>query len=389
MKKSFSYIDLFSGIGGFHQAMSYYGGRCVLASEIDPHAIRVYKANYGIDSGRNIRDIKDDQIPDHDVLCAGFPCQTFSKAGKRQGFMDEIRGTLFFEIARILRVKHPRFILLENVKNLATHDGGHTYETICRTLKRLGYQIPGEPLILSPHQFGVPHFRERLFIPGVYNPDHAEEPLRLQFDDLKKKSDNSIYTILDENENDERYRLSDHVVDVLTAWDEFYHGVDVKVIGFPVWSDFFKSTSIDPSFPEWKRLFVKKNQELYQRNKTFIDAWLKKWHNLETFTPTERKFEWQCGRDVESIWDAVIQIRPSGVRVKKPDTFQALVALVQTPIIGRYRRKLSVREAARLQSFPDSFSPDASLLKAYKQLGNSVNVIVLEKIFEKMMEAAG
>lgn len=381
-KRKFKFIDLFSGIGGFHQALASFGGECVLASDIDANAIKVYKNNYGIDSNINVRDIKNEDIPDHDVLCAGFPCQAFSKAGKQEGFMDQTRGTLFFEVARILNAKHPRYILLENVRNLISHDNGHTYEVICDTLKKLGYRIPAEPLILSPHQFGVPQVRERVYIPGIYDPKNSDKPLEIKFDKLLDKKDNSIDTILDPTETNPVYSISDHIKDVLTAWDEFYHGVDVDIIGFPVWSSYFKTKRIDSSYPEWKKDFVRKNQELYLRNKDFIDGWLKKWNNLKDFTPTERKFEWQCGTTIKSIWEGVIQIRPSGVRVKKPDIFQALVALVQTPIIGKYKRKLSVREAARLQSFPDSFIPDDNMQQAYKQFGNSVNVNVVKEIFK-------
>lgn len=385
-KQSFNFIDLFSGIGGFHQALSSFGGKCVLASDIDANAIKVYKNNYGIDSNVNVRDIKDDKVPDHDVLCAGFPCQAFSKAGKQEGFMDQTRGTLFFEVARILKAKHPRYILLENVRNLVSHDNGNTFKVICETLKSLGYRIPKDALILSPHQFGVPQVRERVYIPGIYDPENVDKPLEIKFDKLLDKKDNSIDTVLDPNENDPYYALSEHTIDVLTAWDEFYHGLDVKIIGFPVWSSYFKTKGVDPSFPEWKKDFVRKNQELYQRNKEFIDEWLKKWKYLKGFTPTERKFEWQCGTNINSIWEGVIQIRPSGVRVKKPDIFQALVALVQTPIVGKYRRKLSVREAARLQSFPDSFIPDENKQQAYKQFGNSVNINVVKEIFRIMIQ---
>ena len=385
-KKSFTFIDLFSGIGGFHQALSSFGGKCVLASDIDENAIKVYKNNYGIDSNINVRDIKDVDVPDHDVLCAGFPCQTFSKAGKQEGFMDQTRGTLFFEVARILKAKHPKYILLENVRNLVSHDNGNTFRVICETLKSLGYRIPKDALILSPHQFGVPQVRERVYIPGIYDPINADEPLEIKFDKFLSKSDNSIDTVLDPSENDPYYFVNKHTLDVLTAWDEFYHGLDTRVIGFPVWSSYFKTKEIDPTFPQWKKDFVRKNQELYQRNKSFIDEWLRKWNNLRGFTPTERKFEWQCGTNISSIWEGVIQIRPSGVRVKKPDIFQALVALVQTPIIGKFKRRLSVREAARLQSFPDSFIPDDNKQQAYKQFGNSVNVNVVKKIFEKMIE---
>lgn len=382
--EKFKFIDLFSGIGGFHQAMASFGGECVLASDIDEAAIRVYKENYGIDSNINVRDIKDEDVPDHDVLCAGFPCQAFSKAGKREGFLDQTRGTLFFEVARILKAKHPKYIMLENVRNLVSHDDGNTYKVICETLYGLGYRLTKEPLILSPYQFGVPQVRERIYIPGIYDPQNVDKPLDMKFDNLKEKSENSIYSILDEQENSKEYKLSKHTIDVLTCWDEFYKGIDIKVIGFPVWEAYFKTTTIDPSFPTWKQEFVRKNQELYQRNKKFIDKWLAKWNNLNDFTPTERKFEWQCGRSIDTIWEGVIQIRPSGVRVKKPDIFQALVALVQTPIIGKYKRKLSVREAARLQSFPDTFIPDSNRQQAYKQLGNSVNIKVLQEIFKQL-----
>ena len=386
MQKKYSFVDLFSGIGGFHQAMSSFGGKCVFASEIDPAAIKVYLENYGIDSGKNIRDVRDEDIPDHDVLCAGFPCQAFSKAGKQLGFMDKIRGTLFFEVARILKAKHPKYIILENVKNLTSHDEGNTYRTICETLRELGYRIPKEPLILSPHQFGIPHIRERLFIPGVFDPKNSDQPLDFTFDKLLLKENNSIDDILENDACPDYCKLNPHTLDVLTAWDEFYHGLDVKTIGFPVWASFLKTDRIDPKFPKWKQDFVRKNQELYRRNKTFIDSWLKKWNNLRGFTPTQKKFEWQCGEKISSLWEGIIQIRPSGVRVKKPDAFQALVALVQTPIVGKYKRKLTVREAARLQSFPEEFKPDNSPLRAYKQFGNSVNVVVVQNIFKKLIE---
>ena len=384
--KKFKFIDLFSGIGGFHQAMTFFGGECVLASDIDKSAIEVYKKNYNIDSNINIRDLKDDDVPDHDVLCAGFPCQAFSKAGKREGFLDQIRGTLFFEVARILKAKHPKYIMLENVRNLVSHDNGNTFKVIKETLKGLGYRLTDKPLILSPYQFGVPQVRERVYIPGIYDPENVDKPLNIEFDRLLDKSENSVYSILDENENSKETQLSKHTMDVLTCWDEFYKGIDIKVIGFPVWEKYFKTKEIDVDLPERKKEFIRKNQDLYKRNKKFIDSWLKKWKNLMDFTPTERKFEWQCGKSINSVFDGIIQIRPSGVRVKKPDTFQALVALVQTPIIGKYKRRLSIREAARLQSFPDSFIPDTNKQQAYKQLGNSVNVKVLEEIFKELIK---
>lgn len=383
----FKFIDLFSGIGGFHQAMKEFGGECVLASEIDANAIKVYLNNYNIDSNRDIRAIKEQDIPNHDVLCAGFPCQTFSKAGKRAGFLDKTRGTLFFEIVRILNAKHPKYILLENVRNLVSHDNGNTYKTICSSLKELGYRIPDKPLILSPHQFGVPQVRERIFIPGFYDPDHVEEPLEIKFEGLLSKSENSIFSICDPFENDKKYQLSNHTNTVLNAWDEFYKGIDIKTIGFPIWFDYFDKQAEETVLPDRKATFIRKNNELYQRNKNFIDAWSDRWKVKQTFTQTERKFEWQAGQNINSLWEGVIQFRPSGIRVKKPDIFQALVALVQTPIIGPYKRKLSLKEAARLQSFPDDFIPDDNMQQAYKQFGNAVNVLVVKEVFKKLIKA--
>lgn len=385
LKRGFKFIDLFSGIGGFHQAMESFGGKCVLASDIDAECIKVYKKNYGINSDHNIRDIKDEKVPHHDVLCAGFPCQAFSKAGKQEGFYDQTRGTLFFEVARILKAKHPKYIMLENVRNLVSHDGGNTYRVICETLHALGYRLTKDPLILSPYQFGIPQVRERIYIPGVYDPEHVDDPIELNLGKLKKKSDCNIDTILEPNA-DPSYQISQHMIDVLTCWDEFYHGINQKVIGFPVWSSYFKTVSVSPSLPDWKLDFIRKNQKLYLDNQTFIDGWLKRWNNLRGFNPTERKFEWQAGTSEQSIWDCLIQSRPSGIRVKKPDVFPALVAIVQTPIIGKYKRKITVREAARLQSFPDSFQPDENKQAAYKQFGNSVNILILKKVFKALIK---
>src|SRR5574344_331301 len=379
IKANFTFIDLFSGIGGFHQALASFGGRCVLASDIDKECIKVYKANYGIDSGHNVRDIKDEDVPDHDVLCAGFPCQAFSKAGKQLGFYDQTRGTLFFEVARILKAKHPKYIMLENVRNLVSHDGGNTFHVIRRTLHDLAYRLEAEPRILSPYQFGIPQIRERVYILGVYDPKRADQPLEIKLPKLMEKSDNSIDSVLEKNA-DPSYRISAHQEQVLQAWDDFYHGINMKVIGFPVWVAYFKHKAT-PDMPDWKQDFIQKNNRLYQENKTFIDSWLKANKNLKEWTPSERKFEWQAGTAEDSIWKCLIQYRPSGIRVKKPDCFPALVAIVQTPIIGKYRRKMTVREEARLQSFPDGFIPSSNRLLAYQQFGNSVNVSVLRVLF--------
>ena len=136
----------------------------------------------------------------------------------------------------------------------------------------------------------------------------------------------------------------------------------------------------------WKQEFIRKNQNLYLNNKKFIDKWLKKHNNLEDLTPTQRKFEYQAGTEIDTIWEGVIQFRPSGIRVKRPTCFPALVAMVQIPIIGRYKRRLSVRECGRLQSFPESFKPCENTHQAYKQFGNSVNVKIIELLYNELIK---
>jgi DNA (cytosine-5)-methyltransferase 1 len=159
----FTYIDLFAGIGGFHQAADTLGGRCVFACEIDANAQCAYKANYGIQPHGDITKINAKDIPDHDILFAGFPCQPFSIIGEMKGFEDT-RGTLFFEIARILSEKRPKMFMLENVKQLSTHDRGNTLKTILKTLEDLGYTTYWK--VLNALDFGLPQKRERTIIVG-------------------------------------------------------------------------------------------------------------------------------------------------------------------------------------------------------------------------------
>lgn len=372
MKKSdkkFKFIDLFSGIGGFHQAMSSLGGECVFASEIDQYAIETYLQNYNINSDYDITKVESKDIPKYDVLCAGFPCQAFSKAGKQLGFFDEIKGTLFFQVARIVQTTKPKFIILENVRNLISHDKGNTIKVIKESLRNLNYNF--EVVVMSPHQLGIPQLRERVYILGIRN-DLYDKKMEFVIPDKNEISLHQ-HQILEINADD-KYKISKHEQKVLTCWGEFYSGIKEKVIGFPIWASEFKKRSISKDIPKWKADFCKKNRQLYLNNKKFIDKWLKKWGNLSDFTPTERKFEWQAGKDINSIWQAFIQFRPSGIRVKRPDAFPALVAMVQIPIIAQYKRRLTPREAARLQSFPDTFIPNSNDHQAYKQFGNAVNV---------------
>ena len=191
----FKFIDLFAGIGGFRLAMQNLGGKCVFTSEWDKEAKRTYKANFG---ERPFGDITKEEtkafIPDgFDLLCAGFPCQAFSIAGKRGGFEDT-RGTLFFDVAEIIKRKQPKAIFLENVKGLRNHNGGKTLATILNVLRNdLGYFVP-EPQIINAKEFGVPQNRERIYIVGFRNDlgiESFEYPKptnkKVSFSDIKEK----------------------------------------------------------------------------------------------------------------------------------------------------------------------------------------------------------
>lgn len=162
-KSKFTFIDLFAGIGGFHSAAAALGGKCLFASEIDTHAKETYLANYGILPEGDITKIKAKNIPDHDVLLAGFPCQPFSIIGNRLGF-DDIRGTLFFDIARILKEKKPKLFILENVKQLATHNKGKTLSVILDKLQSLGYTVYWS--VLNALDYSLPQKRERVVFVG-------------------------------------------------------------------------------------------------------------------------------------------------------------------------------------------------------------------------------
>ncbi|MFK5975956.1 MAG: DNA (cytosine-5-)-methyltransferase [Sulfurovum sp.] len=155
------YIDLFAGIGGFHQAMSSFGAQCVFASEWDKDCQDTYEANYEMRPYGDITQIEADEIPPHDIICAGFPCQAFSISGKQKGFEDT-RGTLFFDVVRIAKYHKPKVMILENVKNFEKHDGGKTLSVVKETLQELGYTLFHK--VLNASHFGVPQKRERIFI---------------------------------------------------------------------------------------------------------------------------------------------------------------------------------------------------------------------------------
>lgn len=397
---SFRFLDICSGIGGFHQAMSALGGECVGASEIDESCIDTYLANFPHTPMLGDLDKIDDpsSLPSFDVLCAGFPCQPFSKAGKQLGFSDKSRGHLFFRILDIIDT-HPevRAILLENVRNLA--DNKAYWQTIRDELKSRDFVITEDPLILSPSDFGIPQNRERVFILGIRRNAKDDRVLpnsRITEGDLDLRKarcgEHAAFDVLDD-EVDPTYALSPDKEEALLAWDEFRKETHMRTVGFPIWlshfgigidkdSDHFAAMNID-AMPLWKQNYLRHNRHFYHLHRDFIDEWVVRYGMLGR-SKLLQKFEWNCGEDVADIKHGLIQIRQSGVRVKRPNLFPALVAMTTTPIIwdskmGHFRG-ITPHEASKLQSFDPDFKFLGSDKQTYRQLGNAVNVEIAKQL---------
>ena len=202
-KINFTFIDLFAGIGGMRLAFESVGGKCVFSSEIDEYACKTYEANFGERPAGDIKKINAKDIPDFDILLAGFPCQSFSVIGKREGFNNETYGTLFFEIERVLYDKRPIAFLLENVRNLTAHDNGKTFKIISQHLELLGYKIYTK--VLNALDYGLPQKRERIFIVGFLNDIYFHFPNPIPYDQRK-----SLIDVLDKN-IDKKYYVNDKI----------------------------------------------------------------------------------------------------------------------------------------------------------------------------------
>ena len=427
MKKKFKFIDLFAGLGGFHVALDRLGGTCVFAAEWQPHLRDLYHQNFGIKPSGDIREVEPSAVPAHDVLCAGFPCQPFSKAGEQLGFECTRQGDLFFNVASIIEAKSPQYFILENVPNLLQHDSGKTFHRIKDILTGLGYSVDAQRL--SPHQFGIPQIRERVYIVGSRTGlDSFAWP-------VPSNTPTDISSVLEHQPADAK-PLSTQVEQCLLVWDDFLKRSpsSIELPSFPIWSMEFgadypyvdetpfailseKGTrglakyrgshgvplrELDPDnrwaalpsharteqyeFPKWKKDFIRQNREFYASNRKWIDPWLNK---VLPFPSSLQKFEWNAKGGARDIWRFVIQFRASGVRVKRPTTAPSLIAMTETqvPIIGWERRYMTPRECAALQSLDDLALPEKRT-RAFEALGNAVNANVVGSIASNLIASS-
>jgi DNA (cytosine-5)-methyltransferase 1 len=403
---AFTFVDLFAGIGGFHAALGALGGECVYAVEKDPAAAAVYERNWNMPAlGDIVADTAEQMVvPDHDVLAAGFPCQPFSKSGMQRG-MDEARGTLFWNICKILEARKPAVVLLENVRNIAGPRHTHEWQVIIRSLRELGYRVSSQPIVFSPHLLppergGRPQVRERVFIVGTYvGVEHSQGDVdpavrHAPVDDWDPNDWDLDEHLPLQPEMDLKKQLSLGLSPSeqtwVDAWNDFVltlrsHGVD-KLPGFPVWVDAFVHESdllIEDGTPDWKANFLRKNAEFYAKHQDILEEWLERWNYLRDFPSSRRKFEWQA-QHARSLDETVMHLRPSGLRAKRATYVPALVAITQTSILGDRRRRLSPREVARLQGLPEwfDFGPQPRAA-SYKQAGNGVNVGAAYHVFRE------
>jgi|TARA_Y100000294_G_scaffold85458_1_gene80026 DNA (cytosine-5)-methyltransferase 1 len=426
-EQAFGFLDLFAGIGGFHHALEAQGGSCVLAVERDEDCQQVYRHTFPntplVDDIRSLTqtDEGDDRdlaavgalVPDHDVLCAGFPCQPFSKSGFQEGIRDRSRGTLFYDVMTIIMAKQPRFVLLENVRNIAGPRHIDTWNGIIDSLQEQGYQVARDPLVLSPHLLapadgGAPQVRDRVFILAYQPTSHvfdlnARPLLDRQLSLGWSPDDWRIEDYLDDDKdiaNLDRYQLNPDERAWVAAWQAFIERIEAdRLPGFPIWVDaFVAKPNIPPETPEWKSNFLIKNSEFYCQHRDTIDSWMKdQWGNgqvVTEFPSSRRKFEWQARkaqptREDRDLAGLVLQMRPSGIRVKPSTYLPALVAITQTSVVGSRMRRVTPREAARLQGVPSDLFAGSGVKDsvAYKQLGNAVNVGVVSAAATALFKA--
>lgn len=398
------FIDLFCGIGGFHQALKVFNSECVFASDIDESCRKTYKKNYNITPSGDIKKVNIKEIKEFDLICAGFPCQSFSKAGQQKGFDDD-RGNLFFSICKIAEYHKPKYMILENVRNLATHDKGKTWKTIRENILELGYNTYDKPLILNPLYFGIPQNRERVFI-LCKRKDLGELPEKPEIkSSFKKETD--LSDIMDESNN--KYKIEDKFKVVEKVWNSFIivlNENNLKIPKFPIWTDWWDSdgegtsvTKKDKKLSEEENKisikqrqvqfynkytnWIDKNREFYNSNIDILKPWLLESRKENLWKGAVRKFEWQAGDDNLSMNQVLWSPRGSGIRVKKTDYSPTLVAMTSMiPVYGPQSRQLSPRECIRLQSFPDDFIIDEDDNTVYKQAGNAVNVNLVKKCYE-------
>ena len=384
------YIDVFCGIGGFHQALSSLGHSLYQACDIDKYCREVYKLNYGVEPLEDVKKMNPKEMEDFDIICGGFPCQAFSNAGKKKTFDDD-RGLLFDEIIRLAKEKKPKFMFLENVKHILKVGNGEVIEYIKKKLDDNNYVL--QLFEMSPHRYGIPQQRERIYFVCIRKDIYMDKPVELLYPEVEEID---FKKYLDKKEDiDEKYFLKGDILKCLEAWEEMIKvfDVDEKISPTIMVNEFNKNYTEEEfgNLAKWRQEYITKNKPLYQKYKPQWDEWVEKHQDILKKREIYAKLEWQVGhvKQNDSIFNYFIQMRQSGVRVRKPGYFPTLVAISQIPIYGKEKRYITPRECLRLQSFPENFKILKEDKHAYKQVGNCVNVNNVKNVIESTLKMYG
>jgi len=396
------FIDLCCGIGGFHYALQNLGHECVMASDINEECRINYEKNHKIQPEGDLRKIDVKSIPYFDILCAGFPCQPFSKAGEQKGFDDD-RGNIFFDICKIIKYHKPKYIILENVRNLSTHDQGNTWNVIRSNIDELGYHTYDKPVILNALYFGVPQSRERVVI-MCKRKDLGILPILPSITSRNKQQ--TTLTSIVEQTVDKRYKISGKLKATETIWNNFLNKCkqnNITIPKFPIWTDWWDSDGDNTTVSKYSKTlseeenankikqsqqdfykkyknWIDKNREFYETNYDILHEWLTESRKNQLWEGAVRKMEWQTDSDNLNMEQVLWCPRGSGIRIKNINYSPTLVAMSSmVPIYGPESRYLTPRECARLQSFPEEYILHNTDKISYSQFGNAVNVKMIER----------
>ena len=413
------FIDLFSGIGGFHKGLLNAGGfECVFASEINTELQKLYHKNFSIHPKGDIRRIHEVNIPKHNILCAGFPCQPFSLAGKKTGYKCPSSGQLIKDILRITKYHLPDFLILENVPNILNIENGRFWKLIKNSLNKLGYEVIYK--IISPLDIGIPQNRKRIFILGFKNTDHLR---KFQWPSKKNKIQKLSGMLISSDNN---RKVGQEKVFQIQHWQKLLSNCKIGSLSsslsivapemgatYPLnfrhfrlkdmykyrgaygkkmnncssWNSLFYKM---PSYvrkgykvPDWLKESILYTRELYKKNKKFLNDWKKeinKEHN------SWQILEWRGEKSRYILSKHILQFRASGIRVLKPNKIPSLIAMTSTqrPIICSEMRYISKFEAAKLQNLHSLSHIPSNETSAFKCFGNAVNAKIVELLAQEI-----
>tara|TARA_B110000858_G_C17791829_1_gene470306 strand:+ start:919 stop:2271 length:1353 start_codon:yes stop_codon:yes gene_type:complete len=446
--RKLKFVDLFAGLGGFHIGLSKLGHECIYACEIDKSLNEHYAKNFTLDKEYiwgDVRTIPNQHIKylkeNADMICAGFPCQPFSKAGTQSGFNHLIAGDMFQALFDVINKTKPEFIFLENVPNLLSHDQGKTYNMMKLRLTEIGYNI--KETVLSPLDFNYPQTRKRLYIFGIYKKKNSKNdlfrfpvPIRLHRDYKSKtgtfilKNKTVKYLEIHKAEKIDMYQdllnmLENKIGSMLTS-ETIINPLWVMEFGakYPYTKKLYFNKNLNnfigsigsfgkkikmqngslinlppyaltkKEFPLWKQRIIKKNRNFMNLHKDIFNKWIKK-YKVDKMLPSYQKFEWNAHSESLDFKNKLISFRPSGIRVRRIYSAPTLITqtTTQIPIIATHSkilkkkyRYISYKEALRLQGFSQNDLKYVNQFRNnfYPAIGNAVNVHIIKKIAKEI-----